>query len=141
MPGAADILLLVGLLAQFEDLRVIRQALDKRVIGRLGEVPRETQHVGGAELLVAHIDRKVVEEGVVDLRPGLVAEGLAQIDAANLGAESAGEGTDRDRLVIHGVLLRLLARPKPMPSYARRSISVDHQQRMASVIARQSHTT
>src|SRR6267154_3898984 len=112
LPGAADILLLVGLFAQFEDLREAGHAFDKGIIRRLGEVPGETQHVGGAELLVAHIDREVSEEGVVDLRPGPVAEGLAQIDAADLGAESAGEGTHRDRLVIHRVLLRRRARQK-----------------------------
>jgi hypothetical protein len=101
VPGAADILLLVRLLAQLEDLRVVGQTLDKRVEGRLGEIAREAQHVGRGQKLVADIDRAMRQKRLVDLGPLPVAERRSQIDAADLGAERAHQWPHGDRFVIH----------------------------------------
>jgi len=110
MPGAADVLDHPRLLAQLENLREVGDALDKRVVGRLGEVAGVAQEVGAAQFLVADVDRAMGEKGVVDFGALPVAERQAQIDAADLGAERAAEGSHCDRLVGHRRRSALLAR-------------------------------
>jgi len=101
VPAAADILQLVGFLAQLEDLRELGKALGERIERRLGEIAPVAQQITSAQFLVADIDRAVIEKGAVNLRDFLVAQRLAEVDPADLGAERAGQRFHRNRLVGH----------------------------------------
>ncbi len=87
MPDAAEILGLVRLLDDLEDLRIAVDALDEGVVGRLAEAPSDRHQIVEREVLVAEHDDDVLEEGAMDLRPGLVAEAALEIDPADLGAD------------------------------------------------------
>src|SRR5438874_592816 len=89
MPDAAEVHALVLELLHFDDLREPGNALHERILDRPADALRKGHVLRGRERLVAEEDDEVLEPRRADLAHLPVAE-LAQINAADFGAERAG---------------------------------------------------
>src|SRR5436190_1784752 len=83
-----------------DDLREPLDPLDERILDDLAEPLGEAQEVRGRQRLVAEEDDAVLEPGLADGGHGIVVD-LARIDASDLRAERAGDGTDLDCTPCH----------------------------------------
>jgi hypothetical protein len=100
VPAAADVGLLLGLLAHLGDLRIARHRLEEPVDVDRRPAPREFHVLLGRELLVTEEDDAMLGEGRLNLVPLAIAHRL-DVDAQNLGAAAAGELADLYRFVSH----------------------------------------
>ena len=102
MPLLADDSHIARLAADLDDLRIGHH---RRVVGvdeDLAEAAREGLLLRGVEPLIAEEDHAVVEEGPPHRGDARRVELGAQVDAVELGAQRAGDGTDLDRHRSHG---------------------------------------
>jgi hypothetical protein len=100
VPAAADIGLLLGLLAHFGDLGMALHGLEEAVDVDRRPAARELEVLLGRELLVAEEDDAMLGEGRLHLIPLAIAHRL-DIDAQNLGAAATRELLHLDRFVSH----------------------------------------
>ena len=101
VPEIADVLLALGLLAHFGDLRIARDGREEPVDVDRRPTLRELDMLLGRQLLVAEEDHAVLHEGLLDFVPLPIAHRL-EVDAGNLRAAATRELADFDRLVRHG---------------------------------------
>ena len=94
----------------------------ERVLDRLADAPGEREERRRAELLVAEEHDEVLEPRPADLGHRLVGEVGREVDAADLGAERAGDRRHRDRAVrVVVVMIRPALAAAPARSCRRRS--------------------
>jgi hypothetical protein len=113
VPDAAEVAALVLELLDLDDLREARQPLDERVLDRLADRAGERHERGLVEALARKEDHLVLEPGRADRGDGRRVEGSGEVDAAQLGAERAGDAHDLER-VCHV--------PSPLPARSRRAV-------------------
>src|SRR5438552_216331 len=101
MPAAAEIAFLLRLLADLNDLRMLRHARDEIVDLELAELMPEGEMLLRRQMLVMKEDDEVLEQRRADLGEGRVWQGSRQVDARNLSAERAGDPVDFDAAVGH----------------------------------------
>jgi hypothetical protein len=101
VPAAADVGLLLLLLAHLGDFRIARRRHEELVDVDRSPAARERDVLLGRQLLVAKEDHAFVVEDAAKLVPLVIAEVLRQIDAEHFGAAAAGEFPHGDRFVCH----------------------------------------
>src|SRR3954447_23667692 len=101
MPATAEIAFLLRLLADLDDLRMLRHARDEIVNLELAEAMPEAEMLLRRQMLVVKKDDEVLEQRRADLGDDRVRQWLRQVDAGNLGTERAGDPVDFDAAVRH----------------------------------------
>ncbi len=106
MPATAEIARLLGLLADFEDLRITRHRLDEFMDLQLTEAAAKIELLLRGQMLVTEEDNEVIEQCRADLADYPIAERAGEVDPRHFGAERAGDRFNRDRLLGHAAFLR-----------------------------------
>ena len=103
MPVLADIARVAGLAAHHDDLGIVAHADIVGMNEDLAETAGEGLVSRNVELLVAKEHHAVLVQRTADLADGLVVEILRHVDAGNLRAAGAGEQTNLETRVAHGL--------------------------------------
>src|SRR3981189_3308525 len=101
VPAAAEIALLLRLLANLDDLRVLRHPFDEIVDLELAKAMPEGEMLLRGQVLVLKEDDEVLEQGRADLGDNRFGQRLRKVDARDLGAKRAGDPIDVDAAASH----------------------------------------
>ena len=100
MPDPAEVRPLLGKLGDLDDLRVLGESRDERIVRERAEAAPERDELRGRELLVAKEHDQMVDQRTADTRYGVVGQRLRQVGAVYLRAQRAGDGHDIERILL-----------------------------------------
>ena len=94
MPQPAEIVFLMFELHHGYDLRVVVQSLDQRIVDYFAKTFGQGQMLIWRNVLAAEENDKVIQQGLADLRDGIAARILGQIDPADFRTQRPGHGAN-----------------------------------------------
>src|SRR5581483_12257571 len=80
VPDAAEVDVLVGELEDRNDLGMLVEAFDERILDGIPEAPREGEELRGREVTITKEDDEMLEPGAPEQRVRRIVERLPQVD-------------------------------------------------------------